>query len=421
MTYHTIKKCRICGNENLELILDLGEQTLSGIFPDKPELEHKSPLKLVKCSETHSAGGSSCGHVQMESTFSPEIMYGDDYGYRSGLNKWMVNHLFSRVALVESMFKDNPGVSLNSGDIVVDIAGNDGTTLGFYPKDLKKYNVDPTANKFAKYQPEEVNVISDFFSESVLKEKFDSPDDRAKIITAFSVFYDLEDPVQFLKDIKACLDKDGLLVLEQSYMPLMFKQMSYDTCCHEHLSYFALRQILFMFEIVGFKLVDLSFNMANGGSFVVTATHTESKVWKENIGQIEKQKIYETDGEFDSLDTWKKWEEDIKKTKTDLLNTIKGKRVAALGASTKGNVLLQYCGLDSEDILVVGDVNPDKHGCFTPGTWIPITDEDTVLAGDYDYLLVLPWHFKDFFVNNEKFKGKTLLFPLPYVHTVTVK
>jgi hypothetical protein len=348
-------------------------------------------------------------------------MYGDDYGYRSGLNKWMVNHLYSRVVLVESMFKDNPGVSLNSGDIVVDIAGNDGTTLGFYPKDLKKYNVDPTANKFAKYQPEEVNVISDFFSESVLKEKFDSPDDRAKIITAFSVFYDLEDPVQFLKDIKACLDKDGLLVLEQSYMPLMFKQMSYDTCCHEHLSYFALRQILFMFEIVGFKLVDLSFNMANGGSFVVTATHTESKVWKENIGQIEKQKIYETDGEFDSLDTWKKWEEDIKKTKTDLLNTIKGKRVAALGASTKGNVLLQYCGLDSEDILVVGDVNPDKHGCFTPGTWIPITDEDTVLAGDYDYLLVLPWHFKDFFVNNEKFKGKTLLFPLPYVHTVTVK
>ena len=158
MTYHTIKKCRICGNENLELILDLGEQTLSGIFPDKPELEHKSPLKLVKCSETHSAGGSSCGHVQMESTFSPEIMYGDDYGYRSGLNKWMVNHLFSRVVLVEAMFRDNAGVSLDSGDIVVDIAGNDGTTLGFYPKDLKKYNVDPTANKFAKYQPEEVNV-----------------------------------------------------------------------------------------------------------------------------------------------------------------------------------------------------------------------------------------------------------------------
>ena len=204
-------------------------------------------------------------------------------------------------------------------------------------------------------------------------------------------------------------------------MPLMFKQMSYDTCCHEHLSYFALRQILFMFEIVGFKLVDLSFNLANGGSFVVTATHTESKVWKENIGQIAKQKIYETDGGYDSLDTWKQWEEDIKETKTDLLNTIKGKRVAALGASTKGNVLLQYCGLDSEDILVVGDVNPDKHGCFTPGTWIPITDEDTVLAGDYDYLLVLPWHFKDFFVNNKKFRGKTLLFPLPYVHTVTVK
>ena len=419
---HCITKCRICGNKNLSVILDLGEQTLSGIFPDKPELEHKSPLRLVKCDEKHhDEVQTSCGHVQMEYTFTPEVMYGDDYGYRSGLNKSMVTHLKGRVDEIIKRFADNKRVSLNDGDIVLDIAGNDGTTLGFYPSTLRKINIDPTSEKFKKYQPEGVEIVPEFFTGRGYA-KAVGPDPKcAKVITAFSMFYDIEDPREFLRDVKCSLDTDGLVVFEQSYMPLMFKRLAYDTVCHEHLSYYSLRQFLYMFRDTGFKIVDISFNDCNGGSFVITGANSESFVWNECTDLISKVQDEEFLGQYHTLEVWEKWAELIGKSRDSLKEIIAGKKVAALGASTKGNVVLQYCGLGPDDIEVVGDVNPDKHGCYTPGTWIPITDEDTVLAGDYDYYLVLPWHFKEFFINNPKFKGKTLLFPLPEVHTVTVE
>lgn len=431
---HRITNCRICGNPNLTKILDLGEQTLSGIFPDKPELEHKSPLGLVKCSKELGPEGIqlSCEHVQMEYTFTPEVMYGDDYGYRSGLNKSMVNHLKGRVDEITQRFENNPRVSLEDGDVVLDIAGNDGTTLGFYPDNLRKINIDPTSKKFEKYQPEGVESVADFFgADAYLKVFGDHSYDQsrmfpidakqAKVVTAFSMFYDLEDPMQFLRELVYILDKDGLVVFEQSYMPLMFDRLAYDTVCHEHLSYYSLKQFDFMFKRVGLKIVDVSFNDCNGGSFVVTAAHQSSNRWDECTELIDRILQIEKDGKYDEDSTWHQWSEIINHSRTQLQQIIKGKKVAALGASTKGNVVLQYCGLGPDDIEVVGDVNPDKDGCYTPGTWIPITDEDTVLAGDYDYYLVLPWHFKEFFINNPKFKGKTLLFPLPEVHTVTVE
>ena len=432
---HRITKCRICGNEKLSVILDLGEQTLSGIFPDKPELEHKSPLGLLKCEKyVIDDIEFSCGHIQMEYTFTPEVMYGEDYGYRSGLNKSMVKHLNGRVDEIISRISKNPKVSLNEGDVVLDIAGNDGTTLGFYPKNLRKINIDPTSEKFKEYQPEGVEIVPDFFSanaylksfgdysyDQALDRRFPKEAKKAKVITAFSMFYDLEDPMDFLRNLKYILDENGLVVFEQSYMPLMFDRLAYDTVCHEHLSYYSLKQFDFMFKRVGLKIVDVSFNDCNGGSFVVTATHQESSRWEECTGLINRILQIEKDGKYDEDSTWQQWQEVINHSRTQLQQIIKGKRVAALGASTKGNVVLQYCGLGPEDIEAVGDVNPDKHGCYTPGTWIPITDEDTVLAGDYDYYLVLPWHFKEFFINNPKFKGKTLLFPLPEVHTVTVE
>ena len=168
-------------------------------------------------------------------------------------------------------------------------------------------------------------------------------------------------------------------------------------------------------------MVDVSFNGCNGGSLVTTLAEKTSEAWDENTKGIEKILKKEARGKYEKDCTWENWVQSIEQSKDNLKEIIAGKKVAGLGASTKGNVLLQYCGLGPDDIEVIGDVNPDKHGCYTPGTWIPITDEDTVLAGDYDYYLVLPWHFKEFFINNPKFKGKTLLFPLPEVHTVTVE
>ena len=422
-----ITKCRYCNNENLKVIVDLGEQHLSGIFPDKPELEHKSPLRLVKCSGPHSREVEQpCGLIQMEHTFDPDVMYGDDYGYRSGLNKSMVTHLKGRVDEIISRFENNKIVdSLKSGDIVVDIAGNDGTTLGFYPKDFVRVNIDPTANKFSEYQPDGVYVIPEFYRaghfNKVINKDPNVEFKRAKVVTAFSMLYDIPNLFNFINDVKSIVDDEGLIVFEQSYMPSMFKALSYDTICHEHLSYFSLRFFTRLFNDCALKIVDISFNDCNGGSFVVTLAHQTSECWKENTALIEKILKQEERGKYDRDITWENWVESMEQSRDDLKEIIAGKKVAGLGASTKGNVLLQYCGLGPDDIEVVGDVNPDKHGCYTPGTWIPITDEDTVLAGDYDYYLVLPWHFKEFFVNNPKFKGKTLLFPLPEVHTVTVE
>jgi len=418
-----ITKCRICDNENLETVLDLGEQYLSGVFPNAPEMEHKSSLKLVKCREQHSDSmRPSCGHLQLEETFSSDVMYGKDYGYRSGLNKSMVTHLKGRVDEILKRFDDNKYISLKEGDVVLDIAGNDGTTLGFYPKNLRRINIDPTAEKFKQYQPEGVEYVAELFSVGAYNSVFgDQAGDPVKVITAFSMFYDLDRPREFLMSLDSVIHKDALIVFEQSYMPLMYDRMAYDTVCHEHLSYYAVKQFDFMFKQLGFKFVDISFNDCNGGSFVVTACRKESEIWEECTKKLSKILASEKKYHFDILDTWKNWEEQINETRDQLKEIIAGKKVAALGASTKGNVVLQYCGLGPEDIEAVGDVNPDKHGCYTPGTWIPITDEDTVLAGDYDYYLVLPWHFKEFFINNPKFKGKTLLFPLPEVHTVTVE
>ena len=159
----------------------------------------------------------------------------------------------------------------------------------------------------------------------------------------------------------------------------------------------------------------------SGGSFVVTASQKESNLWEENTELVEQILTQERKEKYHFKTTWAAWESKINKSRSDLKELIAGKKVAGLGASTKGNVLLQYYGLGPEDIEVIGDVNPDKHGCYAPGSWIPIVSEEEVLAGDYDYYLVLPWHFKEFFINNPKFKGKTLLFPLPKVHTVTVE
>jgi hypothetical protein len=316
---HRITKCRICGNEKLSVILDLGEQTLSGIFPDKPELEHKSPLRLVKCDEKHSDGVQfPCGHVQMEYTFTPEIMYGDDYGYRSGLNNSMVKHLKGRVDEITQRFSDNKRVSLNDGDIVLDIAGNDGTTLGFYPNTLRKINIDPTSEKFKKYQPEGVEILPKFFDGSAYSEVVGKDWKPAKVITAFSMFYDIEDPREFLRDVKSSLDPKGLVVFEQSYMPLMFKRLAYDTVCHEHLSYYSLRQFQYMFRDVGLKIVDISFNDCNGGSFVITGAHQESVVWEECTDLIRKVQDEEFLGQYHTLEVWEKWTEMIEQSRDNL-------------------------------------------------------------------------------------------------------
>lgn len=405
-----INKCRICGHDELSTVLNLGIQQLTGIFPKtKEQSVTEGPVELVKC--THNDG---CGLVQIAHRYNIDEFYGENYGYRSGLNKSMVEHLHSKVKKVLTL------VSLNENDIVVDIGSNDGTTLGFYPTNLSLVGIDPSGEKFKEYYASHVNLLSDFFSAKTFLNY--SKQKKAKVITSFSMFYDLEDPVKFMEEIEMSLSDDGIWMFEQSYMPLMLERNSYDTVCQEHIEYYALKQIKWMCDKVGFKILDIEFNDINGGSFSIVVAKNKSD-YLENKEQINTILNDEEAKRLDTTQPWIEFQKRIDTEKENLINFLEncktnGQKVYGLGASTKGNVLLQYCNITAEQIMAIGEVNKDKYGCYTPGTLIPIVSEDEALNSDAEYFLVLPWHFKEFFINNPKFKNKKLLFPLPQVEVI---
>jgi NDP-4-keto-2,6-dideoxyhexose 3-C-methyltransferase len=380
-------------------------QMLTGVFPpDKQAEVTTGPLCLVKC-----VGDDVCGLLQMEHSYDIDEMYGDNYGYRSGLNQSMVDHLNGKVARIVEL------VDLQPGDLVVDIGSNDATTLRAYTQPgLELVGVDPTGAKFRSYYPDHVQLIPDFFTAELIRGRL--ADRKAKVITSFSMFYDLEAPMDFMRQVHEVLAEGGIWQFEQSYMPSMLETNSYDTVCHEHLEFYALRQIKWMADRVGLRIVDVTFNDVNGGSFSVTAM-------KGDVGAAVPKHVQEILDDEDAaglgtLAPYRAFAARVEASRKQLLDFLdharaEGKTVAALGASTKGNVLLQYCGLTQAQLFAVGEVNPEKFGCFTPGSWIPIVPERELLIQGPDYLLVLPWHFRGFFEQSATFSETSLVFPLP--------
>jgi NDP-4-keto-2,6-dideoxyhexose 3-C-methyltransferase len=402
----TITKCRICGNDNLVTVMSLGEQALTGVFPkSKTEKITKGPVDLVQC-----IGENNCGLVQLKQSYDLSEMYGMNYGYRSGLNSSMVKHLHSKVEKILAS-----GI-LEQGDLIIDIGSNDGTTLRAYPSNkYRLVGIDPTGIKFSSYYPSEIQLIVDFFSAGVVNKVM--PGQKAKVITSFSMFYDLEDPVAFAREIEGALDEDGVWIFEQSYLPSMLRTNSFDTICHEHLEFYSLKQINWITQAAGLKVLDVELNEANGGSFSITAAKFNSKrqvntEWLNKIIDDENALGLETTEAFDAFKV------SVAACRQKLMNFLheaksSGKSVCGLGASTKGNVLLQYYGIDQSLLSKIGEVNEDKFGSFTPGTLIPLCPESDVLRSSPDYLLVLPWHFKEFFLSLPSMKGRKLVFPLP--------
>ncbi|MBU6162528.1 MAG: methyltransferase domain-containing protein [Myxococcales bacterium] len=412
MLFHQITRCRMCGGSHLESVLDLGMQALTGWFPDPDEQVPEAPLELVRC-----AGEGTCGLVQLHHTFSLPAMYGDRYGYRSGLNASMVRHLFAKVARIRSL---RP---VKSGDVILDIGSNDGTTLSAWTETgITRIGIDPTSNRFREYYPEGCTIVPDFFSRDRFREV--AGDRKAGVITSFAMFYDLEEPLLFMQHIADCLAPDGVWVFEQSYLPAMLETNSYDTICHEHLEFYALAQIQWGLERAGLKIIDVEFNDINGGSFSVTAALKDSPLAPNQtlIDSILQNEIaigLMTDTPYTEFVTR------INEGREQLLNYLvsaraAGKKVLGLGASTKGNVLLQYCGITPELVEAIGEVNPDKFGKVTPGSRIPIVPQDEVLRAGAEALLVLPWHFRAFFTAVPALKGQQLLFPLPNLELIHV-
>jgi hypothetical protein len=401
-----INSCRLCKTSRLKTLLSLGEQAFTGIFPKlENEVVPVGQLDLVKCED--------CDLVQLGHSFDLNKMYGMNYGYRSGLNGSMVRHLNAKVSDISSR------LDLKNGDLIIDIGSNDGTTLRAYPdRGLTFVGIDPSAEKFRKYYPSDVEIIPNFFSADLIVKRFGQR--KAKVVTSFAMFYDLEDPVAFMKDISGVLADDGLWCFEQSYLKSMIETNSYDTICHEHLEYYGLKQILLMTKMAGLKVIDVDLNDVNGGSFSVYAAKIESQI-QVNQKKIEKMLADEDAFGLYSEKTFEKFAKGVethRKTIRQFFDQAraKGEKVIGYGASTKGNVMLQYCGVSADDMMCIAEVNEDKFGAFTPGTLIPIVSEAAARRMNPDYFFVLPWHFREGIVKRESDflkEGRKLVFPLP--------
>jgi hypothetical protein len=357
------------------------------------------------------------------------VMYGK-YWYRSGINNSMKIELQNIVETIRSRFK------LVENDIWLDIACNDGTLLSYVPKLCIRVGIDPADNSYVQESKQYANaIIQDYFSLNAWQKTLYAQQ-KAKIITSIAVFYDLDDPISFVNDIKKVLSKDGMWVLQLSYTPLMLKQLAFDNICHEHVYYYSVENLKILFEKCEMEIVDVELNDVNGGSFRVFVMNKEADKTKYGTAPLRDVAAYRIDSilqyekllNLTSKETWKNFKSKIDDLKEEVVSFIKeakknGKTVWGYGASTKGNTLLQYFGLDCNMIDAIAERSPYKWGLKTVGTNIPIKSEADMRIAQPDYLLVLPWHFISEFIEREKDylgRGGKFIVPCPNFKIITL-
>ena len=404
-----IHNCRSCKSKKIIKAFSLGKQFLTGIFPENKNVKISNGfLSLVLCK--------NCKLLQLENSFKAEEMYGENYGYMSSLNKSMFDHLNQKVSKLKKK------INLKPKDLIIDIGSNDGTFLSFFSKQFNLVGIDPTIKKFSKFYRRDIKKIPSFFNKKEIN-KITSK--KAKLITSIAMFYDLEDPIKFANDIYDLLSVHGVWHLELSYMPSMIKNVSYDTICHEHLEYYSLTSIKYIFDKVGFKIIDIEFNDINGGSFALTVAKKKSKI-KESKMIVKWLLNKEKNLKINEIETFKEFYKKCLQQKYELNSLLKNlkkmnKKVYGYGASTKGNVILQFCNINRSKVRFIGEVNKYKYNKITPGSKIDIISEKKLRQLKPDYLLVLPWHFKNFILNKEKEylkSGVKFIFPLPEIQIV---
>jgi SAM-dependent methyltransferase len=416
LTYR--KTCRACGSSALERVIDLGEQYIQGAFlkPGETPPLRRIPLVLMRCDPTMDE--RACGLLQTSCTVPAEILY-SRYWYRSGTNQTMKDHLRGIVERILSM-QSQPRLR------VLDIGCNDGTLLGFYPDEFDRFGIDPS-NAIDEIRRNDFTLIKDRFPSEELAAATKTR--RFDVITSIAMFYDLEDPVEFVRAIRDVLAPDGLWIFEMSYMPSMLEMNSYDTICHEHLEYYSLAVVEWVLSKAGMKVVRAELNDINGGSIRCYSTPVENYRFRseEDRAQIEELRKAEFDLALDTGSPYRSFQERVNAHRDELTRLVKdykraGKRIHVYGASTKGNTILQFCGLDNSLIDFAADRNPDKYGARTIGTDIPIISEEESRGMRPDLYLVLPWHFQKEFLERERNTlslGTAMIFPLPQIKLVT--
>ena len=406
---YKIEECRSCSSKKLIPIISLGDQYVVNFLDSDKNEGIKCPLNLILCND--------CKLLQLEHNAPPESMWNDQYWYKSGINKMIKDNLEEIVLEAEKTVK------LKKGDIILDIGCNDGTLFEYYAtKGLIKYGFEPSKNVAREAKEKGFEVANDFFGSEKFKEKFGNK--KAKVITAISMFYDLENPNKFVGDIVKILDNEGIFVVQQNYLASMLEQNAFDNICHEHREYYSLTSLKPLLEKYGLEIFKTSLNEINGGSIRTLIKFKDSKIPEINekdFSYLRDLEIKEKEMKLTEEKPYKDFAGRINSIKKDLLKFLeeeksKGKNICALGASTRGNVLLQYFEIGPDLIKCIFDKNPDKEGKRTVGSLIPITSPDNILKYNPDYQLVLIWHiFKGIGKDEKKFvdEGGKFIMPLP--------
>ena len=372
---HETQLCRGCGSDQLETVLDLGEQAIAGYFPEPGEKVLRAPLELVRCT--------ACDLGQLRHSVDRGALFAGAYGYRSGINETMRAHLKGIAR----------GFKVKSGELVVDIGCNDGTFLENFPV-RSRVGYEPSEICPARYHRE-------FFSQEHFEKHH--PGKKAKVVTSLAMFYDMEDPLEFAKQVHSILADDGTWVIELQDFTETAKQSAFDTICHEHVTYWDLTRLEAVLCRTGFLIAPgTERNEINGGSLQVHAIKRTAQIKPWPLVPI----------------NWAKFSEDAHWARASLkkmLEELKGKQIWGYGASTKGNVMLQFCGITNKDIVAIADRNPEKWGKVTPGTNIPIVSETLMRQAKPDYLLALPWSFMEEFRKREPWARWIVPFPEAHI------
>ncbi|MCH8827172.1 MAG: methyltransferase domain-containing protein [Chloroflexi bacterium] len=410
--YENIKACRICGSEALAECMSFGEQFLASAFVKTnvghPLADAKVPLSLVLCGQ--------CGMLQLKETVDRGALF-DDYFYRSATNPMM------RDALKDLIDDVTSRVDLNNDDVILDIGANDGTMLSFYPDTYRRVGVEPAGNISWDGLDGSINIVNDFFNEGNVRSVIG--DAQCKIITSIAMMYSVPDLNAFAQDVKSLLADDGVWCIQLSYLPRLLETMSFYDVCHEHLYYFSLTTLNFLLERNGLSIFDVATNDVNGGSlrvFVTDSAHPREKTEAFHRQMQQEESLGLRDGE--TYDRFYRRVLDMKETINAFIRAEneKGEMVVGLGASTKGNVLLQFFGIDSASLPYISERNPEKVSLRTLGTDIELVSELRAREMNPSAMLVLIWFFKDELIKREREyldNGGKLLFPMPYCHVVT--
>lgn len=410
--FNTIERCRICGATDLHPAIDLGSQFLASNFVPTNEglpLDRlKAPLACVVCG--------SCGLLQLRDTVDRDELF-RSYFYRSGTNPMM------REALRDVMAHAKDTVGLEAGDSILDIGANDGTLLSMFPSDYRRVGVEPAANIDRSGLDDSIRISRTYFTREAAEKLLDG--EPARLVTSIAMMYSVPDLNRFVADIKSILASDGVWITQLSYLPRIVDTLSFYDICHEHIYYFTLRTLSKLVERHGLTITDVSENDVNGGSIRAYITHVESGVAPTSAVQDLLAK--EEQGAWDDPATYESFMARVDAMRDVVVSYLErrrreGRTVIGLGASTKGNVLLQYFGIDGSLLPAISERNPDKVGLRTLGTDIELISEEAARQLDPAAMLVLIWFFRDELLKRERGyleQGGSLLFPMPYPHLVT--